>query len=80
MCVQSLAGIVQNSDSDSARVTAAGILLDRGWGKPATTHAGASGQGDIKVVIRHIVDGRDVPDEAKTIDLVPVPIEGGADE
>jgi hypothetical protein len=35
MAVQSLAGIAQNGQSESARVAACEALLSRGWGKPA---------------------------------------------
>lgn len=35
MAIQSLAGIAQNGESESAKVAAANALLDRGWGKPA---------------------------------------------
>ena len=59
----------------AARVQAANILLDRGWGKPPQAHTGENGEGDIRVVIRHIVEGRDQPLngvprvlDAKTID------------
>src|SRR4051794_15282722 len=40
LCIKVLAGIAQNGESESARVAAANILLDRGWGKPPTTHTG----------------------------------------
>ena len=53
----------------AARVQAANILLDRGWGKAATTHTGADGEGKIRVVIRHIVEGREAP---RVIDAVPI--------
>ena len=56
---------------------AAGILLDRGWGKAPQTHTGGDGEGDIRVTIRHIVRGRDKPLEAKTIDATPVRHEDG---
>ena len=36
----------------------ASALLDRGWGKAQQPHAGADGDGDIRVTIRQIVDGR----------------------
>src|SRR5262245_52487977 len=62
----------------AARVAAAGMLLDRGWGKPPTTHAGANGEADLRVTIRHILDGEDRPEQAKVIDLVPMVI--GLDE
>jgi hypothetical protein len=35
------------------------MLRDRGWGKAAQSHTGGDGDGDIRVVIRHIVEGRD---------------------
>jgi|SoiMethySBSTD1v2_1073268.scaffolds.fasta_scaffold1989287_1 hypothetical protein len=35
LCIKVLAGIAQNGESESARVSAAGILLDRGLGKAA---------------------------------------------
>jgi hypothetical protein len=57
LCVKVLAGIAQNGESESARVAAAIILLDRGRGKPPTTHTGPDGQGDIRVTIRHIANG-----------------------
>jgi hypothetical protein len=41
----------------SARVQAIAILLDRGRGKAPQTHTGEDGEGDIRVTIRHIVEG-----------------------
>ena len=61
----------------AARVQAANILLDRGWGKPPQAHVRENGQGNIRVVIRHIVEGRDVALDAKTIDATPVRHEDG---
>ena len=57
--IQTLAGIARNSTSDAARVQAVGMLLDRGWGKAPQPHAGADGDGDIRITIRQIVEGRD---------------------
>ena len=51
LCIKVLAEIVP----PAARVSAAGILLDRGWGKAAQTHTDADG-GAIQVVIRQIID------------------------
>jgi hypothetical protein len=76
LCIKVLAGIAQNGESESARVAAAGILLDRGWGKAPTTHTGENGEGDIRVVVRHIVNGRDVPASApqmRVIEARPLP-------
>ena len=57
LCIKVLAGIVsQEAVPPAARVSAAGILLDRGWGKPAQPHAGEDGK-DIRVTIRKMVDG-----------------------
>lgn len=54
--VNVLRGIAQQPDAPAAaRVTAAGLLLDRGWGKPDQAHVGADG-GDIQIIIRQIVD------------------------
>jgi len=56
LCIKVLAGIVsQEAVPPAARVSAAGILLDRGWGKAAQTHTDADG-GAIQVVIRQIID------------------------
>ncbi|HET9583972.1 MAG TPA: hypothetical protein VFP38_07975 [Bradyrhizobium sp.] len=55
--MRSLAAIMRQADAPPrARIQAAVILLDRGWGKPAQPHAGEDGQ-DIHVTIREIVDG-----------------------
>jgi len=58
-CIRSLAGIAAHGESEGARIAACVALLERGWGKPAQTHTGADGDGDIQVVIRHIIEGRD---------------------
>jgi hypothetical protein len=56
LSVQTLAGIARNSTSDSARVQAVGLLLDRGWGKAPQTHAGDENGSAIQVTIRQIVE------------------------
>ena len=55
--IRTLAGIVAQSENDGARVSAAGMLLDRGWGRAAQPIETDS---EIRVIIRHIVEGRDV--------------------
>jgi hypothetical protein len=55
MGLRVLCGIAQNSDNDSARVAAVGLILDRGWGKAPQAHTGENGEGSISVVIRHIL-------------------------
>ena len=57
MGIKVLAGIASAEDAPpAARVAAVNALLDRGWGKPAQTHTGENGEGDIKVTIRHILE------------------------
>jgi hypothetical protein len=60
----------------AARVSAAIALLDRGWGRAPQSHTGADGEGDIRVLIRHIVGGRDEPLDANMIDATLVQHEG----
>jgi hypothetical protein len=51
-----LYGLVRSAKAPpSARVAAAGILLDRGWGKAPQEHTGPDG-GDIRVTIRQIIE------------------------
>ena len=78
LCIKVLAGIVsQEAVPAAARVSAAGILLDRGWGRAPQTHTGEDGEGDIRVTIRHIVQGGDSAPDAKVIDATPVRHENG---
>jgi hypothetical protein len=81
LCIKVLAGIVsQEAVPAAARVSAAGILLDRGWGRVPQAHAAEGASGDIRVVIRHIVQGRDKPLDAKVIDATLVRHEGGDED
>jgi hypothetical protein len=57
VAVRTLGGIAKEGVSESARVSAAAILLDRGWGKPNQPHTGDDG-GDIRVTIRTILEGK----------------------
>jgi hypothetical protein len=63
LCIKVLAGIVsQEASPPAARVSAAAILLDRGWGRAPQVHSDADG-GSIQVVIRQLVDvvGKEEP-------------------
>jgi len=60
-CIRTLATIAAKGRSPSARVAAATVLLDRGWGKAPQAHTGENGEGDIRVIVRHILDTRDRP-------------------
>jgi hypothetical protein len=73
LCVKVLAGIVsQEAVPPAARVTAAGLLLDRAWGKAVQPHAGDDGNGSVQVIIRQVVDivsqEAHVPDGARGAD------------
>ena len=58
LCIKVLAGIVsQEAVPPAARVSAAGILLDRGWGRAPQPHTGEDGK-DIRI-IRKIIEGGD---------------------
>jgi hypothetical protein len=55
LCIKVLAGIVsQEAVPPAARVSAAGILLDRGWGRAPQPHAGEDGK-DIRITIRKMM-------------------------
>ena len=53
--VSTLAGIVREGSNDGARVSAAALLLERGWGKAAQPITGEDG-GEITIVIRRLMD------------------------
>ena len=67
----------QPEHSAAARVQAASILLDRGWGRVPQAPAAEGTSGDIRVTIRHIVQGGDSAPDAKVIDATPVRHENG---
>jgi hypothetical protein len=58
-----LVAIAKLGKNEAARVSAAAILLDRGWGRTPQPVTGANGDGDIRITIRTIVEGaaRDEP-------------------
>jgi hypothetical protein len=80
--IRQLGAIAANSDSDSARCTAIGMLLERGWGKPAQPITGADG-GELRITIRTIIEehrrepvtvtGR----ESATLTVIPKRVNGG---
>jgi len=72
--IRTLALIAAQGENEGARVAAATQLLDRGWGRAPQTHTGEYGEGGIKVVIRHIIEGRDAPRaiEDKVIEHVSI--------
>ena len=51
MSLKVLAGIAQHGQNESARVSAAAAILDRGWGRPSQPLTGEDGEGPIVVQI-----------------------------
>jgi hypothetical protein len=70
MCVRVLCGIAKHSRSDAARVSAAALLFERGYGK-APLILGEDGEGSISVIIRHIVESVPAPGQ-RTIEHAPL--------
>jgi hypothetical protein len=59
VCVRTLAAlVVQETVAPAARVAAAGLLLDRGWGRPAQPVASEDGQ-PLTIVVRQILEPSD---------------------
>jgi len=56
--VRIVAGIAMNSESEDTRVRAINMLWERGWGRPAQPHTGEDGEGDIRITIRNILEGK----------------------
>jgi hypothetical protein len=56
LCIKVLAGIVsQEAVPAAARVSAACILLDRGWGKAPQAHA-SEDDGDLRITIMQMFE------------------------
>jgi hypothetical protein len=51
LAIQTLAGIIQNGTQDSARVSAAQVLLDRGWGKATQPIDGDGDGGPVQLTV-----------------------------
>jgi hypothetical protein len=54
VCIKTLGGIAKDGNNEQARISAAAILLDRGWGKPQQD-ATLELKGEIKVVLRKLL-------------------------
>jgi hypothetical protein len=71
MALKVLTGIASSPKAPhAARVSAAAIILDRGWGKAPQQLVGEDG-GDIKVTIRQIIETvtvSTIEDDAKLIE------------
>src|SRR6476620_10706184 len=71
IAIKILAGIAKDGTNEAARVSAAVALLDRGWGRPPQAHTGEKGEGDVRVVVRHIVCGTVVEERPLQIEAMP---------
>ena len=58
MSLQAIAHVIQNGESEQARVSAAFGMLDRGWGKPQQDQTHEI-KGEIKVTLRKMLDDHD---------------------
>jgi hypothetical protein len=54
--IRVLSTIAAKGKSESARVAAVALLMERGWGKAPQAHTGPDGEGDIRVTIRQIIE------------------------
>lgn len=69
LALQTLIDIAQRGENESARVTAANAILDRGWGKPAVPVAEDDGPMEItfKIGDRELQPIKDVTPIAKML-------------
>jgi len=56
--VRMVAGIAKDGTSETARLTAAHMLWERGWGKAAQPMTGEDGEGAIEITVRIINEGK----------------------
>ena len=56
--VRMVAGIAKDGTSETARLTAAHMLWERGWGKAAQPVTGEDGEGAIEITVRVITEGK----------------------
>jgi hypothetical protein len=61
-CIKQMAGVLINDPDSSRRLTAAGMLLDRGYGKPKqdNTHAIS---GEVRVILRKMLTDEELEDK-----------------
>jgi hypothetical protein len=55
--LQTICDVMENGTSESARVSAAGLILARGWGRAPQAHTGPDG-GAVNLTLRHIYEGK----------------------
>lgn len=60
--INALVGILHNSTSDPAKVSAATAILDRGWGKPAQPVDGDGEGGPVQLTVTWKTAAKVIPD------------------
>jgi hypothetical protein len=78
IALRTLVGICQHGESESARVAAAGHILDRGWGRAPQAHTGEAGDGPIVVEI--VYRNREPNEIIELPALAHVPVGGGGEK
>ena len=56
--VRQIAAVLSNDVDTGRRLTAAGMLLDRGWGKPKTDNNHTL-SGEVRVIMRNMLEDED---------------------
>ena len=56
--VKMVAGIAESGNSETAKLQAAHMLWERGWGKAAQPVTGEDGEGAIEITVRVITEGK----------------------
>ena len=56
--IQTIAGIMDSGQTEDLKMRASDLLLQRGWGRPPQPVTGSDGEGDIRITIRNIIEGK----------------------
>jgi hypothetical protein len=67
---------MRHAENEAVQAMCAEKLLDRGWGKAPQAITGENGEGDIRVIVRHIVRGTIIDEQPKQIEAVPIGTDG----
>ena len=60
--VRRIEGLAEKATSEGVRLEANKILLERGWGKPASTTEVTGKDGEpLEIILRHITEGVKAP-------------------
>jgi hypothetical protein len=61
IAIKTVGGLAINAESESVRLEANRLLLERGWGRAPQPHTGEHGEGEIRITVRHITEGKKAP-------------------